>query len=253
MIKVLGKTFALLELIATRAERPTLPSEAATALCLNQATTVRILKDLLGLGYLTQISRNKGYVLGPMAQSVFARNHYQTNLIQAAAPLVSQCARVVGASVVLAVLQGTRRYVLLHENCNPRMNIDVSALYYEDIFVTATGRVLLAHAPPEVLSAILRQTGLPGKRQWMEAGTGSALRGELAKIKRTGYTAFRSGQTDLFIMACPVFINKTCAAALGCSFPGSDYSRQNHMQTLKAVRETAAAISAKLVTSAPAG
>lgn len=253
MIKVVAKTFALLEFVAVHAGRPVLPGEAAVALKLNQATTVRILRDLLELGYLNQISRNKGYVLGPMAQSVFARNHYRENLIRAAAPLVAQCAGATGESVVLAVMQGVRRYVLLHENRNPSMNIDVTALYYDDLYLTATGRILLAYAPPAHLEAVVKRLGAPGKSNWALAAQPAGLKRELALIRQAGYVAFHSSQTDLCIMSAPVLERGECIAALGLSFPQSAYSNAKHAKALAAVRRAAAAISKKMVVIRLAG
>jgi len=253
MIKVVGKSFALLEFIATRDGRPALPSEAATVLRLNQATTVRILKDLLTLGYLSQISRNKGYVLGPMTQSVFARNVYREKLMRVAVSEVSQCAVKIGESVILAVLQGARRYVLLHENRNPKLNIDISALYYDDIYLTATGRTLLAHADAPQIDAIVKKIGLPDKHAWPKSVTSAALSRELTKIRQSGMVAFHSPQTDLYIMACPIFEKDECVAALGASFPNAAYSKVKQSKTQAAVREAAAVISKGLAVIKSAG
>ncbi len=253
MIKVVAKTFAVLEFAAAHAGRPVLPGETAAALHLNQATTVRIMRDLLELGYLAQISRNKGYVLGPMARGVFERNHYRANLIRMAAPAVKDCAAQIGESVVLAVMQGARRYVLLHENRNPALNIDVSALYYDDLYLTATGRVLLAHANAADLNAVINKLHLPDTKVWPEAVTAPGMNRELRRIRQDGFVFFRSGQTGLQIMAAPIWEADKCLAALGASFPAASGARAKHNRTLAAVRTAAAKITQKLAVIRTAG
>ncbi len=253
MIKVVAKTFAVLEFAAAHTGRPVLPGETAAALRLNQATTVRIMRDLLELGYLAQISRNKGYVLGPMARGVFERNHYRAHLIRIAAPAVKDCAAQTGESVVLAVMQSARRYVLLHENRNPTLNINVSALYYDDLYLTATGRLLLAHANAADLNAVVKKLDLPDPAVWPEAATAPGLNRELRRIRQHGFVSFRSGQTGLQIMAAPIWEADKCLAALGASFPGASASKAKHDRILAAVRETAAAITRKLAVIRTAG
>lgn len=245
MIKVIRKSFALMEFIALKDGKPVLPLEAARSLGLNQATTVRILKDLLDLGYLTQISRNKGYILGPMAHSVFSRNAFREKLIRVAEPIARQCAERIGESVILAVLQGARRYVLFHENRNPDMNIDIGALYFEDCYLTATGRMLLAHAGAQRVGEVVRKIGLPGKAAWPKASTLEKLNAQLAKIRRNGSIEFL-GASGLYIMAFPVFEGNEFVAAFGASFPEKAYSREKRARTFAAVKAAAASISEKL-------
>lgn len=247
MIKVIHKSFGLLEFIAERDGRPVLPLEAAKFLGLNQATTVRILKDLLELGYLEQISRNKGYVLGPMARSVFSRCRYRERLARVAAAPLGRVAAEIGQSVLVAVIQGARRYVLLHENHNPDMNIDVGALCYKDIYITATGRTLLAHVEKRELDAIVRGIGLPTAAVWPEAAARDGLDAALEKIRRDGELHYRNPFSDLYVMAFPLMEKGFPVAALGASLPANAIDAKKE-KTLNAVRELAKTINAKLET-----
>ena len=65
-IKVLNKTFDLLELIRERFPEPVLPGEAAAGLGIPRSTCVRLMKLLTGKGYLEQLSPRKGYSVGPI-------------------------------------------------------------------------------------------------------------------------------------------------------------------------------------------
>ena len=59
MIKVLDKTFGILEEIIKATPHPMGPMALAEALELNRATCSRILKMLLDSGYIIQVSRRR--------------------------------------------------------------------------------------------------------------------------------------------------------------------------------------------------
>ena len=59
-IKVLNKTFDLLELVREYSPQPVLPGEAAEVLNMPRSTCVRLLKLLTEKGYLEQLSPRKG-------------------------------------------------------------------------------------------------------------------------------------------------------------------------------------------------
>ena len=90
MIKVLKKAFSIVEYVAGKSGNPVLPGEIVAALGINQPTCVRILKDLVELNYLEQISRQKGYVLGPLAYWITGTKRYREELVAVADPLVER-------------------------------------------------------------------------------------------------------------------------------------------------------------------
>ena len=65
MIKVLDKSFAILEEIIAATPQPLGPLALAKKLGLNRTTCSRILRMLLDAGYIVQISRQAGYAAGP--------------------------------------------------------------------------------------------------------------------------------------------------------------------------------------------
>ena len=62
MIKVLHKAFEIIQCIS-ESGGAMLPSNIADAIGINQATCVRILRDLIDLGYLEQLGPRQGYCL----------------------------------------------------------------------------------------------------------------------------------------------------------------------------------------------
>ena len=70
MIKVLDKTFLILEKLALQSPRPCRIGELAEEFGLNNATCARILKELVEAGYAIHLSRLTGYTVGPRSWTV---------------------------------------------------------------------------------------------------------------------------------------------------------------------------------------
>lgn len=220
MIKVLKKTFDIIEFIASRGGQAVLPAEIVKGLRLNQATSIRILKDLVDLGYIEQISRQKGYVLGPMSFWIAGGKKYKDALSRKVDPLVLACAKASGQSVLLATNLATKRFILSHYNMNSAFNVDIDKPYYEDMYVTATGRILLTYMPEKDLAIFVKVCGLPSPTEWSSATTFDKLKAQLKSIKKRGHVEFNKG--PLFIISYPVFMGKDFVAALGMSVHHTD-------------------------------
>ena len=246
MIKVLKKTFDIIEFIAGRQGQPVLPAEIVKAIKLNQATSIRILKDLVALGYLEQISRQKGYVLGPMSFWISGGKRYRDAITRKADPLILSCAQASGQSVLLAVSVGTRRFILCHHNANPRINVNVDEPWYEDMYITATGRMLLAHMNEHEIDAFVKSCGLPSELDWPGIITAAELKKQLQMIKEKGLIAFRKG--TLFILSFPVLKGKEFAGALGMSVPCAEFDAAGSDFYVECLRKSAKELSAEVST-----
>ncbi|MBN2642311.1 MAG: helix-turn-helix domain-containing protein [Victivallales bacterium] len=217
MIKVLRKSFDIITYIASRQGESVLPGEIVRALGLNQPTTIRILKDLVETGYLEQVSSRQGYSLGPLAYWVTHGKVYMDELSKAADPLINECAKAAGESVLLAVLNGCRRHILIHYNYNTDIAVEITQPFYEDIYQTATGRVLLAFCERRHQSSIIKNCGMPKTGEWDEVADMPGMKKYLEQIRRRGYEKSRNDKYH--IAAFPVFRNNEFTAALGISVP----------------------------------
>ena len=99
MIKVLDKTFGILEEIIKATPHPMGPMALAEALELNRATCSRILKMLLDSGYIIQVSRQAGYVAGPRILTLNNMAMFQSKLMKKALPVIDRAAEAVQDSV----------------------------------------------------------------------------------------------------------------------------------------------------------
>jgi DNA-binding IclR family transcriptional regulator len=221
MVKVLQKAFDLLEYVIGQAGRPVTPAELSEKFAINNATCVRLLKNLVQLGYLEQPVRSQ-YLPGPMLAVIGRHPVYRRSLLALAEPLIHRQAAELGESVLLAVLQHGRRYIICHRNCNLRMKIFDQLLYHEDLYVTATGRMLLACGDDGERAAAVKQFGLPPAEHWPEAATPAGFEAALRQIRAAGRLRYWNRFSDLHVMAFPIFEGSRCIAALGASLPETE-------------------------------
>lgn len=220
MIKVLDKTFAILETVVLASPRPVRISVLAERFGINNGTCARIIRELADAGYLIQVSRQEGYVAGPRALAFANAVSYRPALLEAARPVVDGTAREFAASVLLAERQGELRYILYHRNESPRLAIRLTELSFRDLYDTATGLVLAAFAPAEELPAYT----VPDSRGLLKPGIG--VRPQLEAIRREGRAVFADPGRGQGIAAFPVFRNGVFAAVLGGSIPFDEYAER---------------------------
>ncbi len=216
MIKVLDKTFAILEAVVLNSPRPLRISVLAERFGINNATCSRILKELLDTGYVVQISRQEGYAAGPRALTFANAVCYRAELLDAARPLVDAAAAEFSASVLLAERRGELRFVLYHRNGSPVLRIRLDKLAYDNLFSTATGLVLTAFAPAAEREMLIASHPTDGRE--LIAGVD-----ELDRIFEERRAVFADSGRGQGIAAFPVFRNGVFAAVLGGSIPFDEW------------------------------
>lgn len=212
MIKVLEKTFAILERIVIASPRPVRISELAEKFGINPATCARILKELQEAGYVLRISRQEGYTAGPRALTFAEQVSYREEILRAAEMPVEKTARELGLSVLFCERAGLERYVLLHRCHCRKLKIVLQNLSFHDLFSTATGLVLSAFAPSSAQRDLLREY-----RESPFLPAGQEMRDFLSGIREAGSFSASYPHAGQGIMAFPVFRDGKFAGALGAS------------------------------------
>ncbi len=247
MIKVLFKAFDILEYVIGCGGRPVLPQDIVKALDLNQPTCMRIMKDLAEMGYLEQTGPRKGYVPGPIAFYSSEGIHPRQVLFQAAAPEIDACARKIGQSVMLAVRYNTVRHIPCHYNYNMQMQINCAPPRHDDLYVTASGRILMAGMSERELTTFLERRGMPSEEEWPAAAMSrDALTDELCRIREAGQIGWEPGMSRLIdLIAFPLLDRGNIVAAVGASWPAAE-SERLRSQCIEAVKLCTEQISSKL-------
>ena len=245
MIKVLTKALGIVELLAKAPERERTVAAIAAATGINRATATRILKDLLASGYASQAHNRGGYTLGPMAYYLASRGVYRRDLISAATGILEDCADEICGATLLAVLRGGRRFVLRHANGNPEFSITIDDTFYDDLYITATGKMLLAYAPEDDIRRYIDRKGLPNEI-WDDIDTKTKLLAKLASIRDDGLLSYSLTKLGLRLYSFPILFRGQFEAVFGLCLPLSLAKDESHERYLSIGRNAAQRVELRL-------
>jgi len=212
---VTSKVVALLD-----AFTPTEPvlslNELAAATGLTTSTAHRLANELVEWGGLER-GENGGYRIGLRMWEIGALAPRGENLRAVALPVMQDLYEATQASVHLAVRDGTEAFYIekIHGPRAPRVRSRRGGRL--PLHATGVGKVLLAHAPPEVQAAVLAD--LPRITAYTVTQPG-LLRRQLARAVRDGYaTTTEEMSLGACSVAVPVRSGPRVVAALGIVVP----------------------------------
>lgn len=221
--------------------------ELARELKLDRSTTYRILLSLEEAGFVTKDPRTSTYSLGLGAFEVGNAYLRQTDLIQAARPVMAELARRVQETVHLAVLSDTE-IVYLDKVDSPRTLGVMSKIGQRSpLYCTALGKTLLAFQSEPEQQRILRRIRL--MRMTPRTITSKPRLLEELKLVRTRGYAFdhREIEEDVECIAAPIRSHTgEVIAALSISGPRRKIGTSEEGEFIRQVVEAAALISSKL-------
>jgi DNA-binding IclR family transcriptional regulator len=214
---------------------------------MSRASLHRTLSEMTENGFLVQPTQREEYRLGPFLRSAAALASAVSSVVDIARPHVEALRDECRETVVLAELHGA--YVVpvtradgLHEM---RMNQEVGKRY--PAHAGATGKVLLAHLPPDERDAVLARLEL--ERLTPSTTTSRAkLDAELRGIAESGVAVTHGERVpDAVAISAPVFdAGARAVAALTISGVASRYESEREEEDAAAVRRYADAISGDL-------
>lgn len=244
MIRVIHKAFDILEYLAKEPRQRKKLNEISGHFRMNASTCANILKTMVQHKFVDQTDPRGGYMLGPMIYYLSRMSAYRGDLITAAEPLMASLVKKVNETVLLAILRGNERFIVLQIDGNQHIQVNRDMFFNDNIYDTATGRLLLAHSNEKELDACLAVHGLPGSR-WPEVKSIKKLKSAFENIRRHGYTFYRPNE-NLIGIAYPISENGRVIAALGLFLPAFRFKGAHKTAIMKGMSATAAAISGRL-------
>ena len=238
MIGSVHKAMTVLTVLADGGGEPLPLASIAERVGLPKPTCAHLIKTLEMDGFLVKISPSKGYILGPAAYYLSRFDGYGKHLTKVARPVMRYLHLALGYTVVLAVLEGKDKYIL---DCfdGSAMFATSARMKKDDIYRTATGRVILSHLSAEQVKAVVDKHGMPQAAVWETATTPSSLSMALEKIKTAPVTKTRTvseKRVDIGYGA-PIFRAGECVAALGIAVRVTDEAEKSFADEEKKVKK----------------
>lgn len=234
MIQVIERCFTILAKVAEDPQRIWSISEMAALIDVQPATCFHIVNSMVELGYMERIGMRRGYRLGPAVNGLCHNFAYRPELVRLADSPMRQFAREQKEGVVLAVLQGTKRYVICEAKPDQhhKLQVNYNLTVIEDVYYTATGLLLLAHCTRQEQEKFLASSGQPGEALWPAVRTREDFFREL-EVLAGRPMLIRDWYPTLVSVAFPVFDQGgQFIAALGSYIPAYRFEGEHRENVL---------------------
>jgi DNA-binding IclR family transcriptional regulator len=223
-MKVILKTFDILEFVINSKKRAVSPKMVSDELGINHSTCIRIMSVLRKQGYLRFISRREGYIPGA---ALYA--HYNSmrwaygRLAHVAEKPIQKLAKDLNAIVNIAVMQDGVKYILYHF-CGNGGDIEIKTRYEDDHHGNATGMLLLAHEDKKIIKNYYTRFADKIKADWPNIATYDDFTKKLSEIrqaKRINYINARN--SNMLIIGNFINISDNVTAAIGFGYYGNEH------------------------------
>lgn len=226
---VTSRALALLAAFDEERRRLTL-SELAERAGLPVPTAHRLVAELVDWGALSR-DANGRYVVGRRLWDVGLLAPVQTGLRQLASPYLHDLYGATLVTVHLAVRDRSEVLYLDRLAGNASVPVVSSVGSRLPMHATGVGKVLLAHAPPEVQAAVLSDLRRITAYTITQPGT---LRRQLSRVLRDGYaTTAEEMSLGACSVAVPVQVDQAVVASLGIVVPSLRNDRARHVAALQ--------------------
>ena len=234
MIQVIERCFTILAKVAEDPQRIWSISEMAALIDVQPATCFHIVNSMVELGYMERLGMRRGYRLGPAVNGLCHNFAYRPELVRLADSPMRQFVQEQKEGVVLAVLNGTKRYVICEAkpDLHHKLQVNYNPTVIEDVYYTATGLLLLAHCTRQQQERFLAVSGLPGEALWPAVRTREDFFREL-EVLAGRPMLIRDWYPTLVSVAFPVFDQGgQFIAALGSYIPAYRFEGEHRENVL---------------------
>ncbi|MFV0473682.1 MAG: IclR family transcriptional regulator [Pikeienuella sp.] len=205
---------------AVSATGPVTASEIARAAGLPQPTTVRILETLAGAGYVARDAGGATFAVTARAKALGAGYDARSRLAQIAQPEIEALRNEIGWPSNLSVREGRSMVIIYTNRAANGLALPGRLGTVIPMLPTGTGRIVLAHLPPEERAALLDELRASADRWDSAPEFWADIDAELDQIRRRGYAFAQASYLEevygslISAVAAPITVNGKVEAAL---------------------------------------
>ncbi|SDO85366.1 DNA-binding transcriptional regulator, IclR family [Nakamurella panacisegetis] len=256
-VQSVDRALTILKLLAADGELGV--TEIAGLLGVHKSTASRLLATLETHGLAEQLPDRGRYRLGVGVLRLAGATRSRLDIVRESRPVTAPLAADIGETVNIVILSGTETLYLDQVAGPSALQIHNWIGHRNPVHATANGRVLLAHASATEAEAILGAALTPsGRLRALTPNTitdRAALQAALALVRRDGYAvAVDELEIGLTAVAAPIRgVDGSVIASLSVSGPSFRLEATRMPRAIKAVRDAAALVSARMGYLAPSG
>ena len=217
MIYTTQNTMKILKAISLSGTQPLKRSEIAEMTGINKTTCSHIISTLLSEGYVIRVSHKEGYVIGPAFYALATHISYNPRITSICNNGIRWINKQLSCTCILAVMENSQKYIIDYVDTEDNPFVHPIELFNEDLFQTATGRVLVSNLSRCSFNKVIERYGLPeciGKSKIQSADQCYEV---LKKIKKEKIVKVSVKRNDIkwHNYAFGIYSNSECVAAIG--------------------------------------
>lgn len=166
MIQSVSRALDILTIVSDNRGKPIKLNAIAEKAGLNGSTCTHLVQTLCEKGFLSQVSRSAGYVLGAYPYYLTRYRTFQRELINTCNPALRWIQRRTGQTAVLAILLDAEKFVISYAEDGKEILQERGDLYRGNIYDSATGRAMLSAMRHGDLVQLVQKIGLPRESDW---------------------------------------------------------------------------------------
>jgi DNA-binding IclR family transcriptional regulator len=242
MIQVINRAIDILEMLSQDLDKKYTLGEISDTFELNHSTCANIIKTMVNRGFVVNDRKKGGYSLGPKVYYLTGNFSYKKELLEIASEPMKNLETKLNENCVLASMKDNNR-IILHQVTNTH-ELQVNTSPEKNVYLTATGRVMLAFKTPIEQEKFIQEYGLP-KQMWPEVRSEKDLIIDLNKIKEK-QMAIHHADSDIIGVAVPIFKKDKLIASLGVYLPETRFRYKKQELIFTELKNTAEYINKKL-------
>lgn len=234
---VIEKAARILQLISEH--EPCSLKDLTAATGLNKSTLFLNLKSMVEVGFLSK-NDDSSYSLGPELFRLTSRRRYAERLRLFAQDIAEQLQHDVDEAANVNTIDGIRYTRVAASNTLQPVKVDNDLLNQTRFYRSATGRVLLAQAQPELRERIISAIGLPSREDWPGIGSHEQLITALDRIRSDGVADRVIADGQVTYLAAPVPRPADAPpVAIGICMPSFRFKDKHRVLVLKSLHAAA--------------
>lgn len=182
MIQSVSRALDILTTVSDTRGKPIGLSAISQKTGINVSTCAHLVQTLCEKGFLSQVSRSSGYILGAYAYYLTRYKTFQKELIATCNPALRWIQRRTGHTALLAVLVEGEKFVISYAEDGKDILHERGELYRGNLYNSATGRAMLSTMRRTELAHLVEKIGLPTQEDWPGIDSLEALERNLRLI-----------------------------------------------------------------------
>ncbi len=221
MIKSVQKSLKVLKLLSDYPSECVPLKVISANTGIEKSTCHHLLETLCAEGFVLNVDSAGKYTLGPEAYLLSRFGRYNESFVSVCHSPLAYLARKTEKTVLLAVFVNDRKFIIDKIDPSKYFFAHSAKIFTDDIYRTATGRILLSHLTRDELHGFFCKFGAPESKEWDGISSFEQLRDALTSIRQQPFVKTQRQVSDNLIhvgIGKAIFKGRKCVGAIGLAY-----------------------------------